>query len=406
MNTIEDRLRDAYQATAQAIRPDSIEHVHDQARQRARAASGTGFRARFRQSGSRGRLLVPLAAAAAVALIAVAASLVIPGGPEHGRGSAAGGSLPRFFLAEPDMVTGSNMGVFSATTGRLLALVTPPSRGSVIDVAAATGNDRSFVVAVRSASTCSATALYRLRLTASGHPGALTPLAAPKISGVITAMAASSDGRTIAYATEFCGKASASPGAIGVIHAATGQARQWTWRPNPGQIIASVNVTADGRLIEYAASPNKVTGPGSGQILPVRTVRLLPADAPPGSAVQRSHVVADMSRLPRTELFGSAAIAADGRTVYFCTERSASHPAPGVFVLRAYDVATAATSVLRIFNWRQDICMLGLSGDHLLVGYGSAAHPPRLARYDVLTGKSVPLPVPRQWGEVTTNIPW
>ena len=274
------------------------------------------------------------------------------------------------------------------------------------DAATATGNDRTFIVAVENDPVCGTATLYRLRLTARGGQGSLAPLAIPKISGVVTAMAASADGRTIAYATAFCDNSSDSPGAIGVVHTATGQSRQWSWRPDPGQTTGSVSITANGRTIEYAASPNKVTSPTSGQTLPPRTIRLLPTDAPPGNAAQRSRAAVTMSRVAPGEIFNSAAIAPDGRTLYFCTQRNASQPSGGTIVLRGYDIATGVTSVLR--NFGPGGCLLGASGNDLLVGHGLGlqGHAQRLARYDAATGKSTPVPVPRPWDEVPANIPW
>lgn len=403
MNTLEDRLRDAYRAAGETVRPDSIRGLPDQAARATRPAFRPASPARSR----RARVLVPLTAAAAVAAIAVTASLVLPASSPGRGGAAATGALPRFFLAMPNNPTGEQMAVFSATTGRQLTLVKAP-RGSVIDTAAATGNDRTFVVTVEYGSSCSTTALYRLRLTARGGQASLAPLAIPKISGVVTALAASADGRTIAYATAFCTSSSDSPGAIGVVYTATGQSRQWSWSPDPGQSVESLSVTASGRTIAYAASPNKVTGPGSGQTLPPRTIRLLPADAPPGSAALRSRAVVTMSRAAPAELFNSAAIAPDGRTLYFCTQRNPAHPGPrSTLVLRGYDIASRATSVLHNFG-PGTYCMLGASGHDLLAGYGLGlrGHSPVLARYDVSTGTTTPVPVPRLWGEVPSNIPW
>jgi hypothetical protein len=402
VNTMEDQLRDAYAAAAQTVRPDSIRGLPDQA---AGKAGRPAFRSASPARSRRARVLVPLAAAAAVAVIAVAASLVLPASPPGRGGAAVTGALPRFFLAGPDNPTGDQMAVFSATTGRQLAVIKAPP-GSVIDTAAATGDDRTFVVTVEPGSSCAATTLYRLRLTARGGQGSLAPLAIPKISGVVNALAASADGRTIAYATAFCDNSSGSPGAIGVVHTATGQARQWPWRPNPGQTAGSVSITANGRTIEYAASPNKVTSPTSGQTLPPRTIRLLPADAPPGNAAQRSRAAVTMSRVAPGEIFNSAAIAPDGRTLYFCTQRNASQPSGGAVVLRGYDIVTGATSVLR--NFGPGGCLLGVSGNDLLVGQGIGLQPhaQRLTRYDAATRKSTPVPVPRPWDEVASNIPW
>ena len=174
----------------------------------------------------------------------------------------------------------------------------------------------------------------------------------------------------------------------------------------PGQSVGSLSVTANGRTIAYAASPNKITGPGSGQTLAPRTIRLLLTDAPPGSAAQRSRAAVTMSRVAPGEIFNSAAIAPDGRTLYFCTQRNPSQPSGGAMVLRGYDIATGATSVLR--NFGPGGCLLGASGNDLLVGHGLGlqGHAQRLARYDVATGKSTPVPVPRPWDEVPANIPW
>lgn len=405
MNTMEDRLRDAYRAAAQTVRPESIKDLPDQPTQSARP----GLRPASSAMSRRSRIMIPLAAAAAVALIAVTASVVLPGARTgHSSGGAAtSGALPRFFLASPETQTGEHTAVFSATTGRELAFLAPPRPGWAIGATAATGNDRTFVVAAAPGSGCGTTTLYRLRLTARGRPSSLAPLTAPKIRGSVTALAASADGRTIAYATEFCGATSDSPGAIGVVHAGTGQTRQWNWRPDPGQSVDSVTITANGRLIEYAAMPNKITSPGSGQSLPVRTIRLLPADAPPGRAAQRSRAVVTMSRAAPAELFNSAAIAPDGRTLYFCTLRDSGHHARGVLVLRGYNLATGASLVLHEFGPGL-YCMLGVSGQDLLAGYGQRppGHPATFFRYDASTGKSTPVPVPRQWGEVASNIPW
>jgi hypothetical protein len=341
-----------------------------------------------------------------MALIAVLASQFASGA----RGDHPGGSMSaattrpaRFFLSTE---SGSDrMAVYSAATGKFVAPVPLPRADTAVYVAAAVGNGRTFLLADDTYS-CGTTKLYRLTLTGQGKPGSLTPLAIPAIKGTVTALSASSDGSTVAYATQFCTKTSSSPGAIGVVHPGTGQAAQWSV-PAPGQSITSLSITADGRMIAYAGAPNKVIGPGQGQILPVRTIRLLPADAPPGTAAQRSRAAVTISRLSPAGVFSSAAISADGRTLYFCTQSSTNQSAAGqerVNTLRSYGITTGTMSVLRTFGRGSITCELGGSGAYLLAGVGQGNGT--LIKYDVATGRSVPVPTPAKWEDVTGTIPW
>lgn len=79
MNRIEDRLRDAFGAAAETVRPDSVSGLHT------------------RPFAGRTRRLAPLAAAAAVAAIVVAASVITPLALAGGNGhppAATGGPSP------------------------------------------------------------------------------------------------------------------------------------------------------------------------------------------------------------------------------------------------------------------------------------------------------------------------
>src|SRR5258706_7034271 len=73
-----------------------------------------------------------------------------------------------------------------------------------------------------------ATRLYRLDLSGQGLPGLLTRLALPVIHGDVTALAATPDGRKVAYVTSACHLPFERVSVLGVINTATGQRKQWT----------------------------------------------------------------------------------------------------------------------------------------------------------------------------------
>jgi hypothetical protein len=77
VNTLEDRLRDAYRAAAETVRPEAILpgailSPPDHARRRARRTGRTG------PGPSRIRVLIPLAAAVAVIAVAGVVAVLLP----------------------------------------------------------------------------------------------------------------------------------------------------------------------------------------------------------------------------------------------------------------------------------------------------------------------------------------
>jgi hypothetical protein len=402
MSTVEDRLRDAYQGAAATVRPGTLRGAPavgtQPARSRRRTAPGPSPASRRR------RLLAPVAAAAAVTAIAVAA-VVVPQ-LQAGRSPApgAGPARPaRFFIAYPG---NGVLDVYSAVTGRLTGMVRSPQADTGLEVAAATGDDRSFIVAAESNAACGSTTLYGLRLTASGQRAGFTLLPVLRIAGSVTALASSADGQTIAYASAPCGRGAQSPGQIGVVHADGRPGRHWGWNPDPGQSVGSLSITADGKMIEYAASPNKIIGPDAGSVRPVREIRLLPAGAPPGTAAQRSRVAVTIrTAAPGSELT-SALIAPGGQAVYFCTERGQSSPHPAE-TLRAYDVTSGTTSVLHSFGptGRQG-CLLGSSDGELLIVRDITRTPSLVDRLNLRTGRLTRVPVRQAVDEDNGSVPW
>lgn len=293
MNATEDRIRDAFRADAETVRPGSLRGLPDPGTRPAPRRRPARMSAR--------RVLVPLAAAAAVTAIAVAASVLVPhaGRPSMpqaggqimpaavGRALAGPGAAvapPRFFVG----TNGYNAEVYNARTGKIVARIASP-KGTSIEDSAATGNDRTYVIAAVSRAACE-TFFYQARLTAQGRVASMTPLSVPRVAGHIgfpAALFASADGRVLAYAASTCGATGEAGGLlpaghgdhgwIGVVDLATGKARTWPVQPLKLNALA---LSPTGRMLAFTYG-----GPES-------SMRVLPADAPPGPAAQRSRAVA------------------------------------------------------------------------------------------------------------------
>ncbi len=389
MNTIEDRLRDAFRADALTVTAvpqfTGQETVPAGAAGRGRA----GRRSWRRASGPGGRLLRPLAAAAAVTAIAVFAALAVPR-LLPGSGTAAGPISPDARAAlfgpgtparQPPFLVGvsggsgpDGIGVYSSRTGRLTASLRPPRPGLSFRASAATAADLTFVVAAERGPKSCATWLYRLRLTPRGRIASLTPLAVPKVAGEIlppSGLSASATGKVIAYTADRCG---GGKGWLGVIHLASRSVR--TWRAD-SEDLWSLSLSASGTALLYVDT--QVYG-GDG------TVRLLRTDAPPGALSARARVV-----LPASQGIGEAgsvALSPDGKTLLACAE--SQHAA----ALSAYSTATGSL-LGQLHQWRNvnvSPCMISavpngryvLVSDILLRSIGT--------RLDLVTGRARPVP--------------
>jgi hypothetical protein len=363
------------------------------------------------------RLIAPLGAAAAVTAIAVAGALLATGLRAGQHGLHAGGgwnaSAPavplgtitpttgaaRFFLAyqREDVKTGIlshfPVAVYSVADGHKIGSLATMNlhfeQGST--AMTGTGNDRTFIVSYAQGPSnkpeCArTTTLYRLDLSDQGLPAALTRLSLPPIHGEVTRLAATPDGRTLAYATSVCHLPMAGV-AVGVMNTVTGQTRQWTW-PGPGVAVPSLSISTDGRMIEYLANPNKVLNAYEGQTLDNdNSIGLLPANSPSGSVTRYGRIVLHWTTRPSF----SAAVTADGRNLYYCTPDYAKGSGPhSPFVLRRYNVATSATSTLATYHYG-DECELALSHGTLLIDLGTdLAGITRAISYDLTTGRATP----------------
>jgi hypothetical protein len=378
VNTLEDRLRDAYRAAAQAVPPETIRSLDDQAQGITRVSHPR----------PRHQKLIPLAAAAAVAAVVFGAAIVVPlalsghqrgpgtspAGRRTGRPTAAqAGPYPPYFVAL--VPNGNWLSVLSATTGTQVARVLPPQPGLSFG-ALATGNGRTFVAAAWRPHVC-ATYFYQFGLTGSGAPTTLTPFAVPRLNQLVSDIAISGDGHTFGYYTEPCTEPPAAY--LATTNLANGQTRRWSL---PSQAdVGPLSLTADGHLLAYNIQLTK--------LFP-SVARVLPTDAAPGTAAQRSRTVAQAAQFGRSDDIYADAISPDGGALYFTT--NATGPALGhgaTWELRVANIATGQSRIVAAFpglalGFTQDP-----SGRYLLLesDLGPQLATPRLTRLDLATGQ-------------------
>jgi len=342
VNTLEDRLRDAYNAAAETVRPDAIQEgailsPPDHARRRARRTRRPGQAGR---GAARRRVLIPLAAAAAVIAVAAAVAVLVPraapglgGRPTSGQTAPVLLTTPAYFV-ELNWTTHPSMYVASATTGAQGARISLPfPRTDLTSVA--TGDGQTFVVAATAPEGCSTT-LYRFTLAANGTPSPMT--AFTTVTGQIGdpwSMAVSAGARFIAYQTLACGQQLNSVaeqnnarGYLSVLDTVTGQTRQWTFRNDlPG--TGNVTISANGGVVGFA---NEV----------------IDTSAPPGSLRARGRVVATNGEFGPSTIVGGLTVSPDGKTAYFATFGDVNDkPVWTSWQLRTFDLATGQTSLLR-----------------------------------------------------------
>ena len=343
MNTLEDRLRDAYRAAAETVRPEEIlsgailsppDHARRRARRTGRAGPGA----------SRRRVLMPLAAAAAVLAVVATVAVLLPRAvPGLGRGRSADGRTTPTLLTTPAYFVELNwsqhpsMFVASATTGAQGARISLPFPSTDL-TSVATGDGQTFVVAA-TAPGSSSTSLYRFSLAANGTPSPMTPFT--KITGQISDpwdMAVSANGEFIAYRTmttdEVATPRRPQHGYLAVLDTVTGQTKQWTFHTAAYGFMTgtgNVSISASGSVVGFG---NEVVD----------------TSAAPGSLAARGRVVATDGEFGPSTIVGSLNVSPDGRTTYFATFRTANDkPVWSSWQLRAFDLATGQTRLIRGF---------------------------------------------------------
>lgn len=321
-----------------------------------------------------------------------------------GRGSAArtamhrpaAGGLPPFFI--DSVFTGLGPWIYQvrdAANGRMTGEDNQlyMSGGAT----AALAGDRTFLVAVPSRTSC-LTRFDLLRITATGKPEPLRKQPVPAVRGIVWSLAVTPDGKTIAYGVSGCSKG--TRGFLAVTSVATGTTRRWSGVNLGGvstgniQLAGNLSLSANGRVLGFGAD----TG-----AQPLHwSFRVLPTSAPSGPASSRSRIIASLS--PSAPTNGvSAAISADGRTLYTC-DRAVTGKTLTEY-LAAYSVTTgkrqANLGTLRGPGFVQgdlagQSCVLSrdVSGRYLLVAYGITYGGPsddtptlHLARLDLATSK-------------------
>lgn len=245
---IEEMLRDAFDAAARTVRPETLRPLTAPDEPRTPR-----------------RWPVPVIAAAAVTVI-VAGSVAVFGRDAPANrpvGPLAG--IPRFFVTsevgdgkrEP-----SKLRVQDSVTGKVRGTVSGADRGLSFREVAATGDGRTFIVTAKPAGqTVFGTAgtkpddcrvrTYRLQITDSGRISRLSPIAdAAPIDlrqGPVGSLAVSRDGKKIAYSGQGC---SDHRFKIIIRDASTGALREWMDGGTTN--ILNLSWLGDGRHLAYS----------------------------------------------------------------------------------------------------------------------------------------------------------
>jgi hypothetical protein len=283
---------------------------------------------------------------------------------------------PPFFVGRVGGLNDTSLGVYRATTGRMVARLAPPA-GLAFAATAATADSHVFVLAAvprRSSGAC-ATWLYRLGLSAAGQPS-LTRLAVPKVAGrlrVPTALAASATGKVIGYSTFTCRTRGYDSGHVGVIDLATGRVRTWELHGT----VLGMSASADGRALAFT-----FTGSNGRP-----TADMLRTDAAPGPMARRARVVVSTAAIGA----GQVAVNRTGGVLLACAQNASGEPRQTAR-LAAYNAATGhLIGVLRSWQSWLGPCTISAvpAGGYLLVT-GFQEHD--IARIDLITGRVTELP--------------
>ena len=398
MSGLEDRLTAAYLAAAELVREDAVPAEaparRTVSRHRAAPAGGPGNRRTRRSWG-----IAPIVAATAVAAILVAVGVVVPhvlSGPHpvaraHPRHHSparrvAVSGLPEFVIVS----TGTGLEVVRTATGQVTGQVSTPA-GQIFARIAGDGSDRTFYVATQQAdlmATCRAY-FYRFSLSAAGRPSALTPLPGSGQAGLPTALAASADGRKLAFSLTYCANGGATKiplsqasGYIGMLDTARGKVtRRWTFALSEDYATAMA-LTPDGGLLAFSQYLP------SGSAIVAKTLR---TNMPSGTVDQASTVVG---------LRGVSSLSVGAAALYACISTDIS-PDRVANQLGVYpDLATGhRAAVLHTWTGYEASCTLApnLMHGHLLVAietmrrHNQAVFVPmvivRVLAVDVRTGR-------------------
>jgi hypothetical protein len=319
VNSIEDRLRDAYRSATDTVSPDSLPGL------------GTPVVRPAPHRGRRFRFTLPAVAAAATAAAVAAALTLAPHAtaprtttvPAHP--ATASGPLPTYIVA----VQPTGLFIYDTTSGTVTGTIDAPS-GQQFEQVISQGNDQSFVVttALTSISSCAATS-YRLQLSASGTPGQLTRIGTLNgYTPTAYAMAGTTTALSVARCSPGPGGTESGNAVLGYIAAG---GRHWTFTLSE-DYPSTLAVSADTGLLAF---PMVIPGSGLNQ-----EGLVLSTASRPGAVARTARVAV---RVQGT--LQSLSISPDGATLYGCSVYRS------MATLAAYDTATGArTGVLD--RWR------------------------------------------------------
>ena len=356
MNSIEDRLRDAFRADAETVQPGTLRDLPER---HARPAP--------RRRGAWHQAMIPLAAAAAVAVIVRGVTVLAPRLVPGHNGATSNSGPPPFYLGRGN---GLALDVNDATTGKVVAQVPRPRKGAVLWIATETGRLTFLVAYINRQAQKDCTGplwLYRLRLTPAGRAQPMTLAATTTLHGMLAAM--SQSGQVLAIVPNGC----SANGAIGlsVINRTTHRTQHWSVAPGS---LLEPSLSNDGSLLAFA------TGFG---------IAVMPTNVAGGS-----HSGQNLTGINGFE-FGQNTVSdhprlAPNNTMYFATQ-----PGRNGWQLRAYSLTTGRTRLLTDLPGKPLGIVSDPSGHYLLLRYsigtaqsrhgrGSAV---RLVRLDTTTGK-------------------
>ena len=396
MKEIEARLRDAFRADAETIKATPGLDVDEVRELGGRPTRGGGAGSGPTGQAARGKIALPLATAAAVAVIVAATAIVVPRvWPGHVGGHQSGGPA-RAFAGRPKFIVVSTttpnapgvLEVISSASGRVIGTLVPPKPRQYFTAVTALGNDRTFVVAVSAPNRC-VTWLYQFSLGAAGRPTGLAPFEVPKLSGaelnqagpVFMDLAASANGRLVAFTTVKC---SGSQGHVGVIDVRTRSVKLWSFG---GGYVAplGVSLSANGGVLGLVSFSHPDNGHGGTEIDTAWTLR---TNSPAGPLTRYYRRVYDSLTFTTT----AVTVSSTGTVVFAATHRAVV--TPGLVKIISVRTSSGAPFGRPYVFAGRDVYVVGLtldtSGRYLLV-YGwhrsgkTSEYP--AAEIDLATGR-------------------
>ncbi|HEX9064943.1 MAG TPA: hypothetical protein VF843_07530 [Streptosporangiaceae bacterium] len=433
MNSIEDRLRDAYQGAAETISASSVPGfgeqsvtiTSNQARQRLGRIAGRDSRKR---RAVLLRVVSPVLAGVAMTGIvlglvlgrqpaAPARAPLVASGPSKGPvtwtrpndraawAESGGGTYPRYFVGvyiDPHNDRLAHLAVYDATSGKVVADLARREAGLTFSAVAATPSPTAFVVAVERATPAGPgcpTSFGLLRLTGAGRLASLRPLpGAPAPQTGVSGVSVSADGSTLAYTSGTCAAPGSAPSSTGltVIDLRTGRARHWTGS-GPVTFTANPSLSASGSVAAFnsvgSEGSNLGRDDGSGRVL---------ATTGGGSLARASRVVVPGSS--QTPGVMSTAISPSGRTLWACVAAAGFRQ-----MLATYRVRDARqVAVLHTWVSHQYPCEMAVTADRRqALVYGPFFPHPFGYRVDLATGRIAPVTiVPPPGSTAARTIRW